>query len=116
MKPNPKFIQGFFDFEGRGITELTPLGVSASYTVPSDKRAQLVYMRAGNTSDHVVTLVLTRDDTPMRLFPLGARSSSHVSLAVVEDIFPESSLKVLVTAPVGVKGTVIVDFGLVEID
>jgi hypothetical protein len=116
MKPNPKFIQGFFEFEGQGFKKLTPLEPSASYTVPSDKRAQLIYMRAGNTSDDVVTLVLTRDETPMRYFPLGARSTSHVSLAVVEDIFPESVLTVLVAAPPETKGTVVVDFGFVEID
>jgi len=115
MKPNPKFIQGFFDFEGQGFKKLTPLD-GASYTVPADKRAQLVYMRAGNTTDEVVTLVLTRDESPMRLFPLGARATSHVSLAVVEDIFPESVLKVFVAAPSGAKGTLIVDFGFVEID
>ena len=116
MKPNPKFIQGFFDFEGQGFKKLTPLAESARYTVPPDKRAQLVYMRAGNTSDEVITLVLTRDGSPMRLFPLGARSTSHVALAVVEDIFPESVLEVLIAAPAGSKGTVILDFGFVEID
>jgi assimilatory nitrate reductase catalytic subunit len=60
--------------------------------------------------------VLTRDGKPLRYFPIGAKASVHVPLAVVEDIFPESKLEVLVAAPEGVTGTVVVDFGLLESD
>jgi assimilatory nitrate reductase catalytic subunit len=52
----------------------------------------------------------------MRLFPVGARASVHVPLAVVEDIFPESRLEVLVAAPEGVSGTVVIDVGILEVD
>lgn len=115
MQPKPKFIQGVFAFEGRGLTTPSALG-NGSYKVPADKRAQLIYMRAGNSSDELVSLVLLRDGKPMRYFPIGAKASFHVSLAVVEDIFPESLLEIQVAAPPGSTGEIVVDFGLVEVD
>jgi nitrite reductase/ring-hydroxylating ferredoxin subunit len=45
-----------------------------------------------------------RDGKPMRLFPIGARASTHVPLAVVEDIAPETLIEVFVAAPEGVAG------------
>jgi assimilatory nitrate reductase catalytic subunit len=73
-------------------------------------------MRGGNSADAVIYLVLTREGRPMRYFPIGAKTSIHVPLAVVEDIFPESKIEVLVAAPDGVTGTVVIDFGLLESD
>jgi len=35
---------------------------------------------------------------------------------VTEDVFPESLIELLVAAPKGVAGTVIVDLGLIEVD
>jgi hypothetical protein len=116
MNPTPRFIQGTFAFTGQGLLAPHPLHDSARYTVPADKRAQLVYMRGGNSADALVDLILTRDGKPMRHFPVGAKAAVHVPLAVVEDIFPESKLEVLVAAPEGVSGTVVVDFGLLESD
>jgi len=116
MKSTPKFIQGIFNFEGRGLAAPQPLAEGISYQVPGDKRAQLIYMRAGNSSETLVTLVLTRDGKTMRYFPIGAQASLHVPLAVVEDIFPESVLQILVAAPTGVTGSIVLDFGLLEID
>ena len=40
----------------------------------------------------------------------------HIPLAVVEDIFPESKLGVLLAAPKGAAGTVVIDVGLLEVD
>jgi hypothetical protein len=116
MNPTPRFIQGTFTFTGRGLASPHPLHDSARFTVPADKRGQLIYMRGGNSSDALVCLVLARDGKPMRYFPIGARSAMHVPLAVVEDIFPESKLEVLVAAPEGVSGVVVVDFGILEAD
>jgi hypothetical protein len=116
MNPRPRFIQGTFSFTGRGLASPHPLGDATRYVVPGDKRAQLIYMRGGNSADALVSLVLTRDGKPMRYFPIGAKSSVHVPLAVVEDIFPESRLEVLVAAPEGVSGSVVVDIGLLEVD
>jgi hypothetical protein len=112
----PRFIQGIFAFIGKGIDAPRPLHDAARYIVPSDKRAQLIYMRGGNTASELVLLVLTRDGKPLRYFPIGAKSSIHVPLAVVEDIFPESRLELLISAADGVTGTVIVDVGLLESD
>jgi hypothetical protein len=114
MNPTPRFIQGTFSFSGRGLAAPHPLHDSARFSVPSDKRAQLIYMRGGNSADALVCLILTRDGKPLRYFPIGAKSSVHVPLAVVEDIFPESKLEVLVAAPDGVSGMVVVDIGLLE--
>jgi hypothetical protein len=115
MNPTPRFISGVFPFEGRGLDSPAALA-KTSYSVPSDKRAQLIYLRAGNSLDELVYLALMRDGKPMRYFPIGAKSSVHVPLAVVEDIFPESKLEVYFAAPKGSVGSFILDVGLLELD
>jgi assimilatory nitrate reductase catalytic subunit len=115
MDANPRFIQGVFPFEGKGLESPTALP-GTEYSVPADKRAQFVYLRAGNSAHELIYLVLTRDGKPMRYFPIGSHASVHVPLAVVEDIFPESKLGLLIGAPKGVSGTVVVDVGLLEVD
>lgn len=116
MNPTSRFIQGAFSFTGRGLDRPHPLHDSARFTVPADKRAQIVYVRAGNSSDALVYLVLRRDGKPIRYFPVGAKASIHVPLTVVEDVFPESKLEMLVAAPEGTSGTVVVDVGILEVD
>jgi hypothetical protein len=116
MNPKSRFIQGAFPFVGRGLDKPHPLADAARFTVPADKRAQIVYMRGGNSSDALVYLVLCRDGRPMRYFPIGAKAGIHVPLTVVEDVFPESKLEVLVAAPEGIAGVVVVDFGILEVD
>ena len=115
MDAKPQFIQGIFGFEGAGLTVPTALGAAAAYKVPRDKRAQIIYMRAGNSADALICLTLTRDGKVMRHFPLGAKQSVHVPLAMTEDVFPESQLELSVAAPKGVAGVVVVDVGLFEI-
>ena len=82
----PRVILGTYRFQGAGYGTPTPLGDDAapSYTVPSDKRAQLIYIRAGNSCAEMIALTLTRDGEPMRVFPLGAKAAAHVPLAVVD--------------------------------
>ena len=46
---------------------------------------------------------------------IGAKASVHVPLAIVEDIEPEAQLQLLIGAPEGVNGQVLVDIGLVEV-
>ncbi len=115
----PRIITGVFAFAGTGLHTGVPLvmggGLPVGYTVPPDKRAQLVYLRAGNSADALVSLVLLRDGTPMRLFPLGARAAMHVPLAVVEDLEPDTVISIGVAAPEGVSGHVVLDMGLMEI-
>jgi hypothetical protein len=115
MYPKPQFIQGMFVFEGAGLTTPTPLGAAATYRVPADKRAQIVYVRAGNAAGSLVCLTLLRDGQVMRHFPIGAHQSVHVPLAMTEDVFPESQLELVLSAPKGVSGVVVVDVGLFEI-
>lgn len=110
----PKFIQGVFGFTGAGYDNPVPLP-GATYTVAADKRAQPLYFRGGNSTAEMVTVVLLRDGKVMRYFPMGAKASVHVQLAVVEDLEPETSLALMVLAPEGLSGTLIVDLGVVEI-
>ena len=41
----------------------------------------------------MIYIALMHDGKPVRLFPLGAKSSLHVPLAVVEDLPPDSRLE-----------------------
>jgi hypothetical protein len=115
MQETPKFIQGVFAFNGCGLREIVPLAPEATYKVPYDKRAQTIYLRAGNSSDDMIFLVLSRERRPIRYFPIAAKGSIHVPLAIIEDIEPESELALGIGAPLGVQGDVVVDLGLVEI-
>jgi hypothetical protein len=115
MDSTPKFLNGVFGFEGRGLESFAPVSDSLAYTVPADRRAQLVYLRAGNSANGLVALSLMRDGKPMRLFPVGAKAALHVPLAVLEDLFPETRLEVFVSAERGVSGQVVLDIGLMEI-
>jgi hypothetical protein len=110
-----KFIQGLYEFSGGGLKRAVPLTLPIKYSVPFDKRAQLIYLRAGNPENELIYLVLTRDGKPMRYFPIGAKSSVHVPLAIVDDIEPEAALELLVGAPEGLSGSVLIDMGLVEV-
>lgn len=115
MIATPRFIQGIFSFSGNGLDTPIPLGPRSVYQVPPGKRAQLIYLRAGNSADALITLLFTRNGRPLRYFPLGAKGAHHVSLAITEDIFSESELALMVLAPEGLEGTVVVDVGLVEL-
>jgi len=114
MLETPKFVQGVFPFEGRGLSSPVAL-TGAAYTVPHDKRAQLTYLRAGNSTAEMIYVVLKRNGQPMRYFAIGAKGATHVPLVIVEDIDPESKLEVWLGAPEGVRGWVLLDLGLVEI-
>ena len=110
-----KFIHGVYDFNGAGLKQPTPLAPAVKYVVPFDKRTQLIYLRAGSSLDELVYLVLMRNEQPMRYFPIGAKGAVHVPLAIVEDIDPEAQLELLIGAPEGVPGSVLIDIGLVEV-
>ena len=111
----PRFLQGTFALTGQGLEQPALLHASLTYAVPSDKRAQLVYLRAGNATGELVCLSMVQDGKPVRLFPVGARSAVHVPLAVVEDLQPGTRLEVFAAAPAGLAGQVVVDIGLIEI-
>ena len=115
MLEQPKFIQGLYAFEGAGLDRPLPFETALTYKVPFDKRSQFVYFRAGNPTAELIYILLERNRKPMRYFPIGAKASTHVELAVVEDLEPETVLDVLVAAPAGLSGSVLLDIGLVEI-
>ena len=110
----PRFIQGIIPFIGAGYTKPVPLE-GASFTIAADKRAQPLYFRGGNSTAEMITVTLMRDGKVMRYFPIGAKASVHVQLAVVEDLEPETKLELMILAPEGISGTVVADLGLVEI-
>jgi hypothetical protein len=111
----PVFLQGLFPFEGTGLENPEPFKPALTYKVPFDKRSQLIYFRAGNSSTELIYFVFKRNGKPMRYFPVGAHGAIHVSLAVVEDLNPETTLDILVAAPPGIKGFAVLDIGLMEI-
>ena len=115
MHSTPRFLQGIFPFEGQGVDKPASLHDTLTYTVPMGITTQPLYFRGGNSTDELVTVVLVRDGAPMRYFPIGARGSVHVALAVVEDLEEDSVLELHLAAPEGVSGTVVVDLGLVEV-
>jgi hypothetical protein len=83
--------------------------------IPAGRLRQPVYVRGGNSSDEMVTVVLFRDGAPMRYFPIAAKGATHVALRVVEDLLGDTVLELFVAAPAGCAGTVVVDLGLVEV-
>jgi len=115
IESTPRIVTGIFGFNGAGFANPVPLSGLEPYIVPADKRTQLIYLRAGNSADEMVTLVLLRNGTPMRLFPLGAKSGQHVPLSVIEDLPPDTGLEVRIAAPDGLSGTLVLDMGLMEI-
>jgi hypothetical protein len=112
---SPRFLQGIFAFEGQGLDKPAPLDPELSYTVPAGNEAQFVYFRGGNSSPELVCAIVTRDGEPMRYFAIGAQASTHVALRVVEDLLAETEVQILLAAPAGTNGHVVVDVGLVEI-
>jgi hypothetical protein len=115
METTPRFLQGVFAFTGSGLDKFGPVGSGLTYMVPPDKRAQLIYIRGGNSCAELICLLLMRDGKPMRYFPIGAKEGGHVSLAVVEDLEPDTKIELVISAPAGVSGSVVVDVGLLEI-
>ena len=109
----PHHLQGVFSFRGEGLECPRPLPLF--WTVPAGRRGQLIYFRAGNSTEALVNVTLTRNGEPMRLFPVGARAAVHIPLAVVEDILPGTRLEVNVAAPAGTDGQLVIDVGLLEL-
>ncbi len=111
----PQFLQGVFSFVGEGYEHPIPISEKLSYTVPPDRRTQPIYFRGGNSTGEMIFAVVTRDGAPMRYFAIGAKAATHVPLAVVEDLPPDTKLEIFLGAPSGASGHVMIDLGLVEI-
>lgn len=115
IESKPQFLNGVYSFVGAGYEMVAPVSDKLAYTVPADKRSQLIYLRAGNSSGELIYLTLMRDGVPMRYFPLSARGAEHVSLAVVEDLEPDTRIEVFFAAPPGAAGSLVIDIGLLEV-
>jgi assimilatory nitrate reductase catalytic subunit len=115
MHTTSRFLQGIYSFEGQGLCKPVPIDPALTYTVPPGVTGQALYFRGGNSTEEMITIVLVRDGQPMRYFPIGARATTHVALAVVEDIEDGSTLELQLAAREGLAGTVVVDLGLVEV-
>jgi assimilatory nitrate reductase catalytic subunit len=111
----PRFLQGTYAIDGKGLDKPDLLDPALSYVVPAGHTTQTVYFRGGNSSDELITVVLLRDGEPMRYFPIGAKASTHVPLRVVEDLLGDTTLELHLAAPEGAAGSVVVDLGLVEV-
>ncbi|NAS27355.1 molybdopterin-dependent oxidoreductase [Herbidospora sp. NEAU-GS84] len=111
----PRFLQGVFTFEGKGLDQPVPLDGALSYVVPAGTSTQAVYFRGGNSSDELICVVLMRDGKPMRWFPIGAKSDVHIPLRVVEDLDSGTAVELYLSAPPGVTGMVVADLGLMEV-
>ncbi|MGI9022335.1 MAG: molybdopterin oxidoreductase [Acidimicrobiales bacterium] len=111
----PRFLQGVHPFKGLGLDKPFPIDLALTYVVPQGWEAQAVYFRAGNSSDELVIVMLVRDGVPMRLFPVGAKDSVHVSLRIVEDLTSDTCVEVQLAAPVSTSGWIVVDLGLMEV-
>ncbi len=114
MDSKPRFLQGVYPFEGRGLDKPFLLDDDLCYVVPPGLQSQLVYFRGGNSCAEMIYVVLMRDGEPMRYFPVGAKGDCHVALRVVEDLLSDTRLEVHVAAPEGSDGAVVVDIGLVQ--
>jgi len=115
VQPTPRFLQAIRTFEGRGLDEYMALDPPLVYRVPEGREAECVYFRGGNSAAELICVVLTRDGAPMRLFPIGGRSGLHVPLRITESLLTETELELHVAAPPGVRGTVVVDLGILEL-
>ena len=111
----PRFLNGAYAFTGAGYDRPSLLDPALVYVVPADRRAQMIYLRAGNSSGGLVALTLMQNDQVARIFPVGAKASVHVPLAVVEDLQPDTRIEVFCAAEPGASGTVVLDLGIIEI-
>jgi hypothetical protein len=115
MLETHRFIQGVFTYQGGGLTKPVALEPRADYIVPAGKRAHLVYCRVGNPSSELICLILKRDGQLTRYFPVGAKAGAQMPHALVDDLLAKSELEVVIAAPQGQAGSVVIDMGFVEI-
>jgi assimilatory nitrate reductase catalytic subunit len=115
-KATPRFLQGVYPFAGRGVFDPVPVHDELRYIVPKDRLAEVIYFRAGNLSDDILYLSVTANDTPVRYFPIGPKSDIHVPLAIVESYPAGTKIEIIMAAPRGLSGTIVVDAGLLEIE
>lgn len=115
MHSTPRFLQGIFPFEGKGLGQPFLLDGALGYVVPPGVITQPVYFRGGNSTNELICVLLVCDGRPMRYFPIAAKGDVYVPLRVVEDLDSGTTLELHLVAPEGITGTAVVDLGLVEV-
>ena len=115
MDTGQRFLQGVFAFRGRGRADPVPLDTDLRYVVPDGRSAQPGYFRGRNDSGALIYIVLVRDGTAMRHFPIAAGGEVRVPLRVVEDLPGGTTIELHIAAPVGLTGSVMIDLGLAEV-
>lgn len=115
MMTTPRFLQGAFSLEGKGLHEPALLHPTLTYTVPEGVTGQVLYLRGGNSADELVTLLLVIDGAPAWWLPVAAKGDMHVSLHVVEDLLAGTTVELHAAAPQSCRGTLVIDCGLVEV-
>lgn len=103
-------LQTITDIEGEGID--SPQDLNLSFTVSQGCSAGVQYVRAGNTSGGMVNITLLQDGKVMRYVPVAARSTTHVPLAIVDEMRSGTEVSVVVAAEEA--GKLILDVGILE--
>jgi hypothetical protein len=105
-------MRGVFAFAGKGLHEPFPVDAGLRYTVPGDSVARAVRFRVVNDSGDMVCIVLVRDGSPMRYFPVASQAEVEIPPRAVEDLRGGSTLELQVAAPKGRAGSLVVDLSL----
>jgi hypothetical protein len=112
VNPGAHDLGGVYAFEGRGLHEPFAVDAGLRYTVPGGSMARAVRFHVVNRSDDMVCVVLVRDGSPMRYFPVAAQQEAEIPARAVEDLRGGSTLELQVAAPKGRAGSLTVELGL----
>ncbi len=115
MYSRPHTLTGVVAFTGAGYDRASLPDPSLVYVVPADRRAQLIYVRAGNSSAALAYVALVTNGRTTRLFPVGAQAAMHVQLSIVPDLEPGDRIELHLAAAPGESGTLVIDLGFTEI-
>lgn len=111
----PRFLQGVFPFAGRGIVDIAAINHELQYAVPKGKTAEVLYVRAGNSSEALIYIALVVNGQPVRYFPLSPSGTQHIPLSITETYPAGTQIEIWLGAPKNLTGLVVIDVGLVEI-
>lgn len=115
MYSRPHTLTGVVAFTGAGYDHASLADPSLVYVVPADRRAQLIYVRAGNSSAALAYVALVTNGRTTRLFPVGAQAAMHVQLSIVPDLEPGDRIELHLAAAPGESGTLVIDLGFTVI-
>ncbi len=112
----PRFLQGFFAFDGKGLRFTVSARRVAALRRPAgaiDPAGLFPRRQLHRRDDHRGADARRRRRCGTSRSP--PKDATHVSLRVVEDLLADTVLELYIAAPDGLSGTVVIDLGLVEI-